>query len=143
MHARKGQNPNQKKKAWFEFTYVANAPGDCALITRSRSLICLTLDAYSPLVSPPRRKLQKMLTKFHDVVSADRAVIHNDVPCPKGYSVPLRGVRPSSYYLSELQEAYFLHFEAWLLPVARARLARLLLLRHHWGILHLNVRHSG
>jgi hypothetical protein len=29
------------------------------------------------------------LTEIHDVVSADRTIVNNDVPCPKSNSIPL------------------------------------------------------
>ena len=45
--------------------YIANAPGDCTLFTGSRSLVGLALDA-----------------QVHDVVAADRAVVHHDVLNP-------------------------------------------------------------
>jgi hypothetical protein len=43
-------------------TYVANSPGNSALVTGSRSLVRLALDA-----------------QIHDVVSADGAVVHDNV----------------------------------------------------------------
>jgi hypothetical protein len=43
-------------------TYVANSPGNSALVTRSRSLVRLALNA-----------------QVHDVVSADGAVVHDNV----------------------------------------------------------------
>jgi len=51
---------------------VAYAPRDCALLAGSGRLVGLTLD-----------------TQVHDVVSADGAVIHNNIPCPKRNSIPL------------------------------------------------------
>ena len=53
-------------------TYVADTPGDGALFTRCRCLICLALDA-----------------EVHDVVSADGAVVDDDVPSPQSDRVPL------------------------------------------------------
>ena len=55
-----------------KITYIANTPGDGALLTSSRCLVCLALDA-----------------EIHDMVSADSAVIDYYVPSPEGDSVPL------------------------------------------------------
>jgi len=52
---------------------VANAPRDRAFLRGSRRLVGLALDA-----------------QIHDVVSADGAVIDDDVPGPQGDGVPLR-----------------------------------------------------
>ncbi len=54
------------------FTYVANPPGDGALLRRGRSLIGLAVDA-----------------QIHDVVAADGAVVDDDVPRPECDRVPL------------------------------------------------------
>jgi hypothetical protein len=63
---------NQKHEAR---TYVADTPGDSALLARSGSLVSLALDA-----------------EVHDVVTADGAVVDDDVPGPESYRVPLCGV---------------------------------------------------
>lgn len=60
-------------------TYVADAPGDGALLARSRSLVCLALDA-----------------EVHDVVTANGTVINDNVPCPESYCVPLWCVSSAS-----------------------------------------------
>lgn len=51
---------------------IADSPGDRAFFARSGSLICLALDA-----------------EVHDVISADGAVVDDNVPGPKSYGVPL------------------------------------------------------
>jgi len=56
---------------------VTNTPGDCALLRRRRTLVSLTFD-----------------TKIHDVVSTDRAVIHNDIPRPQHDGMPLLHLEP-------------------------------------------------
>lgn len=53
-------------------SYIADSPSDCALLAGRRSLVGLTVD-----------------TQVHDVVSADGAVIHDDVPSPERDGVPL------------------------------------------------------
>lgn len=59
---------------------VADSPGNSALVVGSRNLIGLTLNA-----------------EVHNMVSADGAVIHHNVPCPQCHRVP------------------FLHLESFLL----------------------------
>ena len=54
-------------------THVAYAPGNGALLARGRRLVCLALDA-----------------EIHDVVTADGAVVDDDVPCPQRHGVPLQ-----------------------------------------------------
>ena len=51
---------------------VAHSPCDGALLRGGRGLVGLTLDA-----------------EVHDVVAADGAVVHHDVPRPQRNSVPL------------------------------------------------------
>lgn len=51
---------------------ITDPPGDRALLAGGRGLICLALDA-----------------QVHDVVTADRTVVHYDVPGPEGHCVPL------------------------------------------------------
>jgi hypothetical protein len=53
-------------------SYVANAPGNGALLARGRGLVGLALDA-----------------EIHDVVTADGAVVDDNVPGPESYSIPL------------------------------------------------------
>jgi hypothetical protein len=60
---------------WGEGTYIADTPGDGALLARSGSLVGLALDA-----------------EVHDVVTADGAVVDDDIPSPESYSVPLGAV---------------------------------------------------
>ena len=64
-----------KTARWHKQTYVADAPGDGALLARGRGLVSLALDA-----------------EVHDVVAADGAVVDDNVPRPERYSVPLRSV---------------------------------------------------
>lgn len=70
-------------------SYIANAPGYRALFACGRLLICLTLDAWYQVsdLLPPGHEMTP--TEIHDVVAADSAIIHNDVPGPKSYRVPL------------------------------------------------------
>ena len=56
-----------KWKAWLHIP-----PGHSALLAGGTRLVGLTLDA-----------------QVHDVVPADRAVVHLDVPGPEGHSIPL------------------------------------------------------
>ena len=58
---------------------VAHPPGHRALLTGGRGLVGLALDA-----------------QVHDVVAADGAVVHNDVPGPKGNGVPLLHLEPGT-----------------------------------------------
>jgi hypothetical protein len=77
-------------------THVADSPRDCALFTCGCCLIGLAVDA-----------------QVHDVVTANGAVVDDDVPGPECDSVPLwRCVswRPYSYAL-EVLDAYLLHLE--------------------------------
>jgi len=56
---------------------IAYSPSDSALFIGGSTLVCLTLDA-----------------EVHDVVSADRTVVNNDVPRPKSNSIPLLHLKP-------------------------------------------------
>jgi hypothetical protein len=56
----------------WDRTHVADAPGDGALLARGRRLVRLALDA-----------------EVHDVVTANGAVVDNNVPRPESYRVPL------------------------------------------------------
>jgi hypothetical protein len=56
-------------------THVADAPCDGTLLARSRGLVGLALDA-----------------EVHDVVTANGAVVDDNVPRPESYGVPLRHV---------------------------------------------------
>ena len=51
---------------------VADSPGCCALLCCIGNIVCLAFDA-----------------GLHDVILADGAVVHSDVPCPQGHSIPL------------------------------------------------------
>jgi len=82
---------------------IADSPCYCALFTRSRCLVGLTLDA-----------------EIHNVVTADGAVVDDNVPGPKSYSVPL------------------LDFES-LLALVGTRFGGLGL---HRRICHIHVRHG-
>lgn len=53
-------------------SYVADSPCDGALLTCGRSLVGLALDA-----------------EVHDVVTANGAVVDDDIPCPESDGVPL------------------------------------------------------
>lgn len=82
---------------------VADAPSNCALLAGSGSLVRLTLDA-----------------EIHDMVSADGAVVNDNVPGPQGDGVPL------------------LDLEALLCFDLRT-----LLLGHRRRISHVDVGHDG
>ena len=56
---------------------VAHPPGHGALLAGGAGLVGLALDA-----------------QVHDVVPADGAVVHNDVPGPQGNRVPLLHLKP-------------------------------------------------
>jgi hypothetical protein len=53
-------------------TCVANAPGDGALLAGGGGLVRLAFNA-----------------KVHDVITANGAVVDNNVPSPESYRVPL------------------------------------------------------
>ena len=53
-------------------TYIADTPGDCAFLRSGRCLVGLAVDA-----------------KIHDMVTANGAVVDDDVPCPEGNRIPL------------------------------------------------------
>lgn len=89
---------------------VTNSPGYSALLTCGRSLVCLTFDA-----------------KIHNVISADSAVINNNVPCPQSYRVPLLHL-----------EALFA-FRTFTTPCL---LKTVLLSCSWWGICHFYVCHG-
>jgi len=86
---------------------VANTPSHCALLARCGCLVCLTLDA-----------------KVHDVISADSAIVHDDVPRPESNGVPLLDLKS-------------------LLAVSLRGRATLLLGGHcrYRGVCHINVGH--
>merc|ERR1719384_1035 len=56
---------------------VTHPPGNRALLAGGARLVCLALDA-----------------QVHDVVAADGAVIHHDVPGPQRHRVPLLHLEP-------------------------------------------------
>ena len=56
---------------------VAHSPGHCALLTSGTGLVGLALDA-----------------QVHDVVPADGAVVHHNVPGPQSNGVPLLHLEP-------------------------------------------------
>jgi hypothetical protein len=56
----------------WDRTHVADTPGDGALLARGRRLVRLALDA-----------------EVHDVVTANGAVVDDNVPRPESYRVPL------------------------------------------------------
>ena len=53
-------------------THIADTPRDCALFTCGCCLVGLAVDA-----------------QVHNVVTANGAVVDNDIPCPESDSVPL------------------------------------------------------
>lgn len=53
-------------------THIAHAPGHRTLFAGRGRLISLALDA-----------------KVHDVIAANRAIVHNNVPGPQSNGVPL------------------------------------------------------
>jgi hypothetical protein len=59
---------------------IANPPSYSALFTCGTGLISLTLD-----------------TKIHDVVSADRTVVNNDIPSPESNGAPLLNFESLSF----------------------------------------------
>ena len=56
---------------------VAHPPGHGTLLASGAGLVGLTLDA-----------------EVHDVVPADGAVVHHNVPRPQGHGVPLLHLEP-------------------------------------------------
>jgi hypothetical protein len=84
-------------------THVADAPGDGALFARGRSLVRLALD-----------------TEVHDVVSADGAVVDDNVPGPESYGVPLRHVNFAPCTLPAVSAPTFLTSKRFLSPSALA-----------------------
>jgi len=56
---------------------IANPPSDGTLFIGGSALICLTFNA-----------------EVHDVISADSAIVNDDVPRPKSNSVPLLHLKP-------------------------------------------------
>lgn len=65
--------------------YVADAPGDCAFFAGGGGLVGLALDA-----------------EVHDVVTANGAVVDDDIPSPESNRVPLRHVSFNLYVLSSV-----------------------------------------
>ena len=110
-------------KAWW--TYVADAPGDGALFARGRSLVGLALDA-----------------EVHDVITADGAVVDDNVPSPESYSVPLRSVNNQPVRLKPHAPTHLLDLEALLVTTicAGSGLGNLCLGRRRIG--HIDVRHG-
>jgi hypothetical protein len=103
-------------------TYVADTPGDSALLARGGCLIGLALDA-----------------QVHDVITADGTVVDDDVPRPERDCVPLSHVSMSRAALRS-ECAYLLDLEALLVVVtAGASLVRLGLRRGR--VRHVDVGH--
>ena len=102
-------------------THIADAPGDGALLARGRRLVGLALDA-----------------EVHDVITADSAVVDDDVPCPESYSVPLSYISFDSSCL--LGAAHLLDFEALLVAVCTGSSLGNLRLRRG-RISHVDVGH--
>jgi hypothetical protein len=105
-------------------TYVADTPGDGAFLARSRSLVGLALDA-----------------EVHDVVTADGAVVDDNVPSPESYSVPLRSVNNQPVRVEPHTPTHLLDLEALLVAAvcAGTSLGNLCLGRRRIG--HIDVRH--
>jgi len=103
-------------------THVADAPSHRTLLRRGRSLVGLAVNA-----------------QIHDVVAADGAVVHDDVPGPQRDCVPLRRLSVYPSHVSEPRDAtYLLHLEPLLaIDVAACHLAALRLGR----VGHLDIRH--
>jgi hypothetical protein len=112
-------------RACVMLTYVADAPGDGALFARGRRLVGLALDA-----------------EVHDVVTADGAVVDDDVPSPESYSVPLRSVNTQPILPEPHMPTHLLDLEALLVAsiCAGAGLGDLCL--GHGRICHIDVRHG-
>lgn len=78
-----------------DYTYIANTPCHRAFFAGCRGLICLTLNAYVKVSAKVSvrdvycPKLQEGLTKIHNVVSADGAVIDDNIPRPQRHGIPL------------------------------------------------------
>lgn len=80
------------------------------------------------------------LTKIHDMVSADGAVVDNDVPSPQGDSVPLlQSVLPSPALYREVPPTYLLDLK--LLLVGAFADDTVGLFGGHRGIAHFDVSH--
>ena len=106
-------------------TYVADAPGDGALFARGRRLVGLALD-----------------TEVHNVVTANGAVVDNDVPSPESYSIPLCSVNTQPILPEPHMPTHLLDLEALLVAgiCAGTSLGDLCLGRRR--ICHIDVRHG-
>jgi hypothetical protein len=105
-------------------TYVADTPGNGALLARGGSLVGLALDA-----------------EVHDVVTANGAVVDDDVPSPERYRVPLCDVSHNLCIMQLSCDAHLLDLEALLVAVSAG--TGLASLRLRWGrICHIDVRHG-
>lgn len=133
-----------------KITYVADAPGDSALLAGSRCLVCLALNACSCEMRSASGKMTRRVrwgavghTQIHDVVAADCAVVNDNVPSPQSNGVPLRpwmsALLFSPYVASEVivGSPHLLHLEALLaLDVTT-------LLFGDWrGVSHIDVSHG-
>ena len=90
---------------------VAHPPGHGALLAGGAGLVRLTLDA-----------------QVHDVVPADGAVVHHDVPGPQGARVPLFHLEPALPPTADLR--LFTDFALGLGRSSRRHL-RVTILLHH------------
>ncbi len=68
--------------------HITDAPSYRTFFACRRLLIGLTLDACRDIGGPIDDR-QTTLTEIHDVIPADGAVIHDDVPRPESNGVPL------------------------------------------------------
>ena len=71
-----------RASVWLWGTYVADTPGDCAFLARGGGLVGLAFNA-----------------KVHDVVTANGAVVHDDIPRPESDRIPLRHVSTDVHML--------------------------------------------
>lgn len=60
-------------------------------------MICLALDAFYVVSVCGTVWKCEIHTKVHNVVTANGAVVHHDIPCPKGNSRPLMSAYQYAY----------------------------------------------
>ena len=131
-------------------TYVADAPGDCALLTGSRSLVRLALNTWNEISIHVADLAGKgRCTEVHDVIPADGAVVDHNVPRPQSHGVPLSMESVTCARGRALMSSYLLHLEP-LLPISCSIGARALRclgygLALRWpgrrGVWHIHVGH--
>jgi hypothetical protein len=89
-----------------------------------------------------------ILTEIHDVVSADGAVVDNNVPRPKSDSIPLRDdISTAKCSAIRLQSTHLLHLKSLLRLLSLYIAARVTLLlgdrRRSRRIRHVDIGHGG